>query len=87
MGGPGQKPQNGKTKFINLLILEHLKSYFKEALNKFLTCFEINGLKTLKWSFCGFLPGAPIYTYYSNSSKNILIVKTPWIHIIFILMF
>ena len=25
MGGQGQKPQNGRTKFINLLILEHLK--------------------------------------------------------------
>ena len=30
MGGPGQKPQNGKTKFINLLILEHLKNHFIE---------------------------------------------------------
>ena len=26
----GQKPQNGKTKFPNLLILEHLKNYFIE---------------------------------------------------------
>ena len=48
MGGPGQKPQNGKTRFLNLLILEHLKSYFKETLYKFLMCFEINGLKNLK---------------------------------------
>ena len=28
MGVPGQKPQNGKIKFPNLLILEHLKSHF-----------------------------------------------------------
>ena len=27
MGVPGKKPQNGKTKFPNLLILEHLKSH------------------------------------------------------------
>ena len=30
MGNPGQKPQNGRTKFPNLLILEHLKSCFIE---------------------------------------------------------
>ena len=30
MGGPGQKPQNGRTKFPNLLILEHLKNHFIE---------------------------------------------------------
>ena len=30
MGDLGQKPQNGKPKFINLLILEHLKNYFIE---------------------------------------------------------
>ena len=30
MGGLGQKPQNGKPTFINLLILEHLKNYFIE---------------------------------------------------------
>ena len=31
-GGEGacQKPQNGKSKFINLLILEYLKNYFIE---------------------------------------------------------
>ena len=28
MGVPGQKPQNRKIKFPNLLILEHLKSHF-----------------------------------------------------------
>ena len=77
MGGPGQKPQNGRTKFLNLLILEHLKNYFIEALNKFLMCFEINGLKNLKLAILCFLPEPPIYTYYSNSSKNIFIVKTP----------
>ena len=32
--GPAQKPQNGKSKFLNLLILEHLKNYFIEHLNK-----------------------------------------------------
>ena len=55
MGGPGQKPQNGRTKFLNLCILEHLKNYFIEARNKFLMYFEINGLKNLKltilWCF------------------------------------
>ena len=54
MGGPGQKPQNGRTKFLNLLILEHLKNYFIEALNKFLMCFEINGLKNLKLTILRF---------------------------------
>ena len=70
MGCPGQKPQNGRTKFLNLLILEHLKNHFIEALNKFLMCFEINGLKNL--TVFRFLPGPPTYLYYSNSSKNII---------------
>ena len=48
MGNLGQKPQNGRTKFLTLLILEHLKNYFIEPLNKFLMYFEINGLKNLK---------------------------------------
>ena len=48
MGGPGQKPQNKRTKFLNLLVLVHLKNYFIEVLNKFLMCFEINVLKNLK---------------------------------------
>ena len=30
MGGPDQKPQNGRTKFPNLLILEYLKNNFIE---------------------------------------------------------
>ena len=30
MGVPGQKPQNGRAKFPNLLILEHLKNQFIE---------------------------------------------------------
>ena len=59
MGGPGQKPQNGKTKFINLLILEHLKNYFIEALNKFLMCFEINELKNLKLTILCFFARIP----------------------------
>ena len=48
MGGPGQKPQNKRTKFLYLLVLVQLKNYFIEALNKFLISFEINGLKNLK---------------------------------------
>ena len=31
MGGPGQKPYNGRIKFLNLLILEHLKNRFIES--------------------------------------------------------
>ena len=53
-GVRAQKPQNGKTKFLNLSILEHLKSYFIEVLNKFLMCFEINGLKNLKLTILRF---------------------------------
>ena len=56
MGGLGQKPQNKRTKFLNLLILEHLKSYFIETLNKFLMCFEINGLKNLNLEVFGPVP-------------------------------
>ena len=87
MGGSGQKPQNGKTKFLNLLILEHLKNYFIEALNKFLMCFEINGLKNLKLTILRFFAQSPHLYILLYSSKNIFIVKTPGIHIIFILMF
>ena len=47
-GGSDQKPQNKRTKFLNLLVLVHLKNYFIEAPNKFLMCFEINGLKNLQ---------------------------------------
>ena len=75
MGRPGQKPQNKTTKFLNLVVLVHLKYYFIEALNIFLMCFEINGLKNLKLTILRFF--APSYTYYSNSIKNIFIVKTP----------
>ena len=59
MGGPGQKPQNGRTKFPNLLILEHLKNYFIEALNIFLMYFEINGLKNLKLTILWFFARTP----------------------------
>ena len=83
-GGSSPKTSEWKNQ-ISLLILEHLKNYFIKALNKFLMCFEINGLKNLKLTILRFF--APSCTYYSNSSKNIFIVKTPWIHIIFILMF
>ena len=31
MGRLGPKPQNGKPKFLRLLILEHLKNYFIES--------------------------------------------------------
>ena len=77
MGVPDQKPQNGRTIFLNLIILEHLKYYFMKALNRFLMCFEINGLNNLKLTILRFFAGAFICTDYSNSSKNIFIVKTP----------
>ena len=48
MGGPGQKTSNKQPKFLNLLILVHLKNYFIEVLNKFLMCLNINGLKNFK---------------------------------------
>ena len=54
MGVPGQKAQNGRTTFLNLLILEHLKRFFIKALNKFLMYFEINGLKYLKLTILRF---------------------------------
>ena len=57
-GGPGQKPQNGRTQFLNSLILEH----FIEPLNKFLMCFEINGLKNLKLTILCFFARTP-YLY------------------------
>ena len=87
MGRLGQKPQNKRTKFLNLLILEHLKNYFTEALNKLLMCFEINGLKNLKLTILRFFAQSPHLYILLYSSKNIFIVKTPGIHIIFILMF
>ena len=87
MGGPGQKPQNERTKFLNFLILVHLKNCFIEALNTFLMCFEINGLKNLKLTILRFFAQSPHLYILLYSSKNIFIVKTPGIHIIFILMF
>ena len=48
MGGPDQKPSNKQPKFLSLLVLVHLKNYLIEVLNKFLMCFETNGLKNLK---------------------------------------
>ena len=76
MGGQGQKPQNGRTKFLNLLILEHLKIVSLKPQINFWCALKLMGL-----------PAPLIYLCYSNSSKNIFIVKTPWNHIIFILMF
>ena len=68
-GGAGKKTKNKKPKFLKLLILVHLRNYFIEALNKFLMCFEINGLKNFKlttlmifYLFCT-LPH-PSYLYY-----------------------
>ena len=52
----GPKPPNKKTKFINLLILEHLKSHFIKP--QFM-CFEINGLKCLNLTILRFLPRPP----------------------------
>ena len=86
MGRLGQKPQNKRNKFLNLLILEHLKNYFIEALNKFLMCFEINGLKNLNLTILRFFAQSPHLYILLYSSKNIFIVKTPGIHITFILM-
>ena len=48
MRGPGQKRSNKQPKFLNLLILVHLKNCFIEVLNTFLMCFKINGLKNFK---------------------------------------
>ena len=87
MGVLGQKPQNKRTKLYNLLILVHLKNYFKEALNKLLICFETNGLKNLKLTILRFFAQSPHLYILLYSSKNIFIVKTSGIHIIFILMF
>ena len=87
MGGLGQKPQNKRTKFLNLLILKHLKNYFIDVLSKFLMCFEINRLKNLKLTILRFFCPVPHLYILLFSSKNIFIVKAPGIHIIFILMF
>ena len=71
--GLGQNLKMENPKFPNLLVLEHLKSHFikPSLLNKFLICFEINGLKYLKLTILRFLSRTPTYLYYSNSSKNI----------------
>ena len=87
MGGLGQKPQNKRTKFLSLLILEYLINYFMEALNKFLMCFEINGLKIFKLTILRFSALFPHLYILLYSSKNTFIVKTSGIHITFILMF
>ena len=87
MGGLGQRPQNKRTNFLNLLILEQLKKFFIEALNKFLMCFEISGLKNLKLTILRIFPQSPHLYILLYSSKNIFIVKRPIIHIIFTLMF
>ena len=84
--GPGQKPQNKQTKFLNLLVLVHLKNYFIEALNKYLMCFEINELKNLKLTILRDFAWSPQLYILLYSSKNIFIVKISGIHIIFILM-
>ena len=76
MWGLDQNLKMEKPKCLNLLILGHLKSHFIEPqLTKFFMCFEINGLKCLKLTILRFLPRPFIYPYYSNSSKNIFIVK------------
>ena len=38
MGGLGKKTQNGKPKFCNFLILDHLKNYFIETPIKIFWC-------------------------------------------------
>ena len=87
IGRTGPKTSNKQTKFLNLLILEHLKNYFIQALNKFLMCFEINGLKNLKLTILRFFAQFPQLYILLYSNKNIFIVKTSGIYIIFILMF
>ena len=67
-GGPGQKPQNGRTQFLNSLILEH----FIEPLNKFLMCFEINGLKNLKLTILWFFARPPPFIH-----TTLIAVKIP----------
>ena len=42
-GVAGLKPLNKQPKFLRLLILVHLRSYFIETLNKFLMGFDIMG--------------------------------------------
>ena len=75
MGVPGQKPQNKRTKFLNLLVLVHLKNYFIEALNTFFMCFKINRLKNLKLTILRFFAWSPIYTYYSTAVKAFFLLK------------
>ena len=72
-GGPGQKPQNGRTQFLNSLILEH----FIEPLNKFLMCFEINGLKNLKLTILWFFATHPPFIHTPLIAVKHFIVKTP----------
>ena len=87
IGRTGPKTSNKQTKFLNLLILEHLENYFIQALNKFLMCFEINWLKNLKLTILRFFAQFPQLYILLYSNKNIFIVKTSGIYIIFILMF
>ena len=83
-GGLDQKSQNKRTKLLNSLILEHLENDFIEALNKFLRCFQINGLQNLKLTILRVFAQSPHLYILLYSSKNIFIVKAPGIHIIFI---
>ena len=76
MGSLGQNLKMEKSKFLNLLILEHLISHYIKPQFMY---FEINGSKCLKLTILRFLPRPPIYLYYSNTSKNIFIVKTLFI--------
>ena len=73
-GGAKPKTQHKRNKFLNLLVSVHLKNYFIEALNRFLRCFEINGLKNLKlfWGFCMVSPF--IYTTLI-AAKAFLLLK------------
>ena len=63
-----------KTKFINLLIKEHLKSHFIKP--QFM-CFGINGLKCLKLAILRFLPRPPPLSHTTLIAVKIsFIVKT-----------
>ena len=76
MGGPGQKPSNKQPKFLNLLILVHLKNYFIDVLNKVLICFKINSLKNFKLATLMVFCLVPPFIYTTiQAVKTFLLLK------------
>ena len=61
-----------KPKFLNLLILEHLKSHFIK--HQFMY-FEINGSKNLKLTILRFLPRPPLTHTTLIPVKTFLLLK------------